>query len=101
MYFSPNIVKFIISRRMRDSGHVERMEDVRNVYRVFVVKPERKRLLGRNMCRLENDIRMECKERVCKGVDWVLLPHGRRESRTVVKTITELPVLKNAGKFLT
>jgi hypothetical protein len=36
LYFSPNIVRVIKSRRMRWEGHVARMGDRRDVYRVLV-----------------------------------------------------------------
>jgi hypothetical protein len=39
LYFSPNIVRVIKSRRMRWTGHVARMEESRGVYRVLVRKP--------------------------------------------------------------
>ena len=45
---SPNIVQVIKSRRMRWAGHVARMGEERGVYRVLVVKPERKRPMGRS-----------------------------------------------------
>jgi hypothetical protein len=35
LYFSPNIVRVIKSRRMRWAGHVARMGEGRGVYRVF------------------------------------------------------------------
>jgi hypothetical protein len=41
----------ITSRRMISPGHVARMGDMRNAYRVLVGKPERKRPLGRPSCR--------------------------------------------------
>ena len=47
MYSSPNIVRVIKSRRMRWSGHVARMGEGRDVYRVLVGKPEGKRAMGR------------------------------------------------------
>jgi hypothetical protein len=47
LYYSPNIVRVIKSRRMRWAGHVARMEEGRSVYRVLVGRPERKRPLGR------------------------------------------------------
>jgi hypothetical protein len=43
LYSSPDIISQIKSRRMRWAGHVARMGEGRNVYRVLVVKPE-----GRN-----------------------------------------------------
>jgi hypothetical protein len=36
LYFSPNIVRVIKSRRMRWAGHVACMEEGRGVYRVLV-----------------------------------------------------------------
>jgi hypothetical protein len=42
LYSSPNIVRIIKSRRMRWAGHVARMGEKRNVYRLLVGKPEGK-----------------------------------------------------------
>ena len=42
LYCSPNIVRVIKWRRMRWTGHVERMGEERGVYRVLVGKPEGK-----------------------------------------------------------
>jgi hypothetical protein len=36
LYSSPNIIRMIISRRMRWAGHVTRMGDVRNTYTSLV-----------------------------------------------------------------
>jgi PAS domain-containing protein len=38
LYFSPNIIRQIKSRRMRWAGHVARMGEERNVYRVLMGK---------------------------------------------------------------
>jgi len=40
LYFLPNIVRVVKSRRMRWAGHVARMGEVRGVHRVLVGKPE-------------------------------------------------------------
>jgi hypothetical protein len=40
LYSSPNIIRVIKSRRLRWTGHVARMEDRRDAYRVLVGKPE-------------------------------------------------------------
>jgi hypothetical protein len=44
---SPRIIGIIKSRRIRWAGHVARMGEKMNVYRLFVGKPEGKRPLGR------------------------------------------------------
>jgi hypothetical protein len=43
----PNIIRMIKSRRMRWMGHLARMGEKRNAYRILVGKPEGKRPLGR------------------------------------------------------
>jgi hypothetical protein len=43
----PSIIRIIKSRRMRWVGHVARMGEKRNVYRLLIGKPEGKRPLGR------------------------------------------------------
>jgi hypothetical protein len=47
LYASPNIIRVIKSRRMRWAGHVSRMGEMRNAYKILVGKPEGKRPLGR------------------------------------------------------
>jgi hypothetical protein len=47
LYSSPSIIRIIKLRRMRWAGHVARMEEKRNAYRLLVGKPEGKRPLGR------------------------------------------------------
>jgi hypothetical protein len=47
LYSSPSIIRIIKSQSMRWMGHVARMGEKRNVYRLFVGKPEGKIPLGR------------------------------------------------------
>jgi hypothetical protein len=47
LYSSPSIIRIIKSRRVRWAGHVARMGEKRNAYRLLVGKPGGKRLLGR------------------------------------------------------
>jgi hypothetical protein len=47
LYSSPSIIRIIKSRRIRWAGHVARMGEKRNAYRLLVGKPEGKRPLGR------------------------------------------------------
>jgi hypothetical protein len=47
LHSSPSIIRIIKSRRMRCAGHVARMGEKRNAYRLLVGKSEGKRQLGR------------------------------------------------------
>jgi hypothetical protein len=62
LHSSPDIIRQIKSRRMRWPGLVARMGEGRNVYRVLVGKPVRKRPLGRPRRRWGNGIRMDLRE---------------------------------------
>ena len=59
LYCSPNIVRVIKWRRMRWAGHVARMGEEREVYRVLVGKPEGRKPLGRPRRRWVDNIRMD------------------------------------------
>jgi hypothetical protein len=45
-YTSLNITKEIIPRKMRSTGHVARMGEMRNAYNILVGKSEGKRPIG-------------------------------------------------------
>jgi hypothetical protein len=62
LYSSPDIINQIRSGRMRWAGHVARMGEGRNVYRVLVGKPEGKRPLGKPRRRWEDGIKMDLRE---------------------------------------
>ena len=64
---SPNIFRMIKSRIMRWAGHVARMGEGRDVYRVLVGKPEGKRPLERPRRRWEDNIKMDLQEVGCGG----------------------------------
>jgi hypothetical protein len=62
LYFLPNIVWVVKSRRMRWAGHLARVGVNRGVHRVLVGKPEGKRPLGRPGSRWEDNIKIELQE---------------------------------------
>jgi hypothetical protein len=47
LYVSPNIITVTKSRRMKEVGQVACMAEMRNVYKILIGNPERKRPLGR------------------------------------------------------
>jgi hypothetical protein len=55
----PIIFRVIKSRKMRWAGHIARMGERRDVYRVLVGKPEGKRPLGRPRSRWEDNIKTD------------------------------------------
>jgi hypothetical protein len=52
----------IKSRRMRWAGHVARMGEKRNAYRILVRKPEGKRTLGRPRRRWVDNIKIDLRD---------------------------------------
>jgi hypothetical protein len=59
LYMSPNDIRQIKTRRVRWAGHVARMGEGRNLYRVLVGKPEGKRSVGRARRRWEDGIKRD------------------------------------------
>jgi hypothetical protein len=62
----------------------------RNVCRLLVGKPERKRSLGRPRCRWINNIMIGLLEIVSGGVDWIGLAQDRYRWRALVKAVMNL-----------
>jgi hypothetical protein len=74
LYSTPDIIRQIKSRRMRWAGHVARIGEGRNVYRVLVGKPEGKRPLERPRRRWEDGIKVDLWETGwdgCSGFIWL------------------------------
>jgi hypothetical protein len=59
LYSSRSIIRIIKSRRMRWAGHVARIGEKRNAYRLLVGKPDGKSPLGRPRRRWVDNIRMD------------------------------------------
>jgi hypothetical protein len=77
----------IKSRRMRWAGHVARMGEKRNAYRILVGKPERKRPLGKPRRRWVDNIKMDLREIGLDGVDWIDLAQDMDRWRALVNTV--------------
>ena len=76
-YYSPNTVRVIKSRRMRWAGHVARMGEQREVYRVLQGTLEGRRPLRRPRRRWLDNIRTDLQEVGCGYMDWIGLAQDR------------------------
>jgi hypothetical protein len=77
LYSLPSIIRMIKLRRMRQAGHVARMEDKRNAYRQLLEKLEGMRPLRRPGRRLVDNIKMGLREIRWDGIDWIDLAQDR------------------------
>ena len=71
MYYSPDIVRVIKSRRLRWTEHVARMEEGRNAFKILTGKFTGKRALGRPRSRWEDNIRMDLTKIGINRRNWV------------------------------
>jgi hypothetical protein len=62
LYCSPSIIRIIKSRKTKWAGHVARMVEKGNAYRILVEKPEGNRRLGRPSRRWKDNIRMDLRK---------------------------------------
>ncbi|KAJ4441124.1 hypothetical protein ANN_10974 [Periplaneta americana] len=93
LYSSPDIIRNLKSRRLRWAGHVARMGESRNAYRVLVGRPEGKRLLGRPRRRWEDNIKMDLREVGYDDRDWINLAQYRDRWRAYVRAAMNLRVI--------
>jgi hypothetical protein len=100
LYSSTSIIRMIRSRRIIWVGHVARMGEKRNAYRILVGKPEGKIPLGRPRHRWVDNIKMNLREVGWDDMDWIYLAQDRDQWRTVVNTVMNLCVPYNPGKSL-
>ncbi|KAJ4443931.1 hypothetical protein ANN_05720 [Periplaneta americana] len=77
LYSSPDIIRNIKSRRLRWTGHVARMSEFRNAFRMLVGRPEGKRPFGRPRRRWEDNIKMDLREVEYDGRKWINLAQDR------------------------
>jgi hypothetical protein len=87
LYSSPSIIRIIKSRRMRWAGHIARMGEKRNAYRLLVGQPEGKRPLGRPRLRW-----VDLGEVGWGDVDWIGLAQDRNRWRALVNSVLNLLV---------
>jgi hypothetical protein len=79
LYSSPNIVRVIKSRGMRQAGHVPGMGEGRGAYRILAGRPEGRRQLRRPRRRWEDNIKMVLQEvgwGAWNGLSWLRIGTG-------------------------
>ena len=85
---------------MRWVGHVVRMGESRDAYRVLLEKPGGKRPLVRPTRKWEDNIKMDLKDVGCGGTDWIDLAQDRDSWRALVNAVMNFRALLNEGNFL-
>jgi hypothetical protein len=92
LYSSPSIVRVIKARRMRWTGHVPRMGEVRGAYNILIRRPEGRRPLGRPRRRWEDNIKMDLRQIRFWDVDWIHWAQDRDRWRALVNMVMNLRV---------
>jgi hypothetical protein len=68
------------------------MGEGRGAYRIFVGRPEGRRLLGRPRRRWEDNIKMDLQEVGWESLDWIDMAQHRDRWRTLVNAVMNLRV---------
>jgi hypothetical protein len=76
---------------LNSGGHVARIGEMRNTYKILVGKPEG-RYHSENWRRWEDDIRMDLWEVGWEGLEWMHLAEGKDQWRAVVNTVMNFRV---------
>jgi hypothetical protein len=63
-----------------------------NAYKILVGKPEGKRSLGRTRRRWVNNIKVDLRQIVLDGMDWIDLALDRDQQRTLVNTVMNFQI---------
>jgi hypothetical protein len=92
LYSSPSIIRIIKLRRMRWTGHLARMGEKRNVYRLLVGEPEGNRPLGRPRRRWIDNTKTDLSEIRLSVVDRGGLAQDRYRWRVLVNAVMNLRV---------
>jgi hypothetical protein len=80
----------IKSRRMKWVGHVERLGEKRNAYRLLVGNPEEKRPQGKPRHRWVDNIKMDLGEMGWAGVDWIGVGQDSDKWKALVNSVMNL-----------
>jgi hypothetical protein len=92
LYSSPSIIRIMKSRRIKWVGHVARMGEKRNAYRLLVGKPEGRRPVGRPRRRWVDNIKMDRVEVEWGDVNRIGLAQDRDRWRALANSELDLRV---------
>jgi hypothetical protein len=91
VYVTDEQIKIINHKYLQGwAGHVARMREKRNAYRILVGLPEGKRPLGRPRLRWMDNIKMDLREIGWNGMDWINLAQNTDQWRALVNTVINL-----------
>jgi hypothetical protein len=79
-------------KRMRWAGHIARIGERSNAYRISVGKPEERRPLGNPRRKWVDNIKMDFREIGWDGMDWNDLAQDRDQWRVLMNTAMNLRV---------
>jgi hypothetical protein len=79
-------------RRMRWAGHVARVGEKRNAYRLLVGEPEARRPLGRPRRRWVDNSKVDLIELGWGDVDWIGLAQDRDRWSALVNSVLNLRI---------
>jgi hypothetical protein len=88
----PSIIRLIKSRRIKWEGHMTRMGEITNAYKILVGKRNGKRPLGIPRRGCEDRIRIYLKGIGWEGVEWFQLAQDRDQGQGLVNKVIKLRV---------
>jgi hypothetical protein len=94
LYSSPSIIRIIKLRRMRWAGHVARLGEKRNAYKLLMGQPEGRKPLGIPRRRWADNIRIDLLELGWGDVGWIGLAQDRNRWRAHVNSVLNIRVPK-------
>ena len=92
LYRSPNIIRVINSRRLWWVGHVDRLGEGRNAFKIVTGKPTKKKTLGKLSRSWENNVRIDLKEKRINTRNWGDSAHDRDYWIALVNAVLNLRV---------
>jgi hypothetical protein len=90
LYTSSTVIQAVKLRGMRWVGHVSCMGKKRDAYSVLEEQPEEKTPLGRPRHTWEDNIKMDFKETVWEGMDWIDVTHDIHKWQDVVDVVMNI-----------